>query len=407
MESRDVVIVGSGIAGGALATVLAASGMSVLLLERQLEHGDHVRGEILWPWGVRAARALGIEKVFLDAGANLVPFFDIYDEGANEPLRIDIGASVSGIEGSLNIGHPRACSALAEAAVAAGADVRTAVRNVRLTTGKPPEVRWTESDSSGHEVRCQLAVGADGRRSSVRSQAGIGLTVDPPAHLIAGMLVDDVEGMDLGVNVGARERDLLFYSFPQEDGRSRLYFCFPTTQTSRFAGAEGSRRFLDTCRLGCLEGVAAWSTAQVAGPCATFPGEDSRADSALGEGVALIGDAAGYENPLQGQGLSMALQDVCDLSEALLAGAGPAADLTAYAERRAVRKRLADVGTILEVWTNEGCVAQDPAERAARNEFIEGDELLLALARCFRTGFDSLPQDLTQADLADRLALYA
>jgi 2-polyprenyl-6-methoxyphenol hydroxylase-like FAD-dependent oxidoreductase len=380
--------------------------MSVLLLERQLEYRDHVRGEILWPWGVRAARTLGVEQVFLDAGAHVVTFFDIYDESADEPFRIDVGASVDGIEGSLNIGHPPACSALAEAAAAAGADVRTPVRHVRLTTGGSPEVRWTENDGGVREVRCELVVGADGRRSSVRSQAGIGLTVDPPAHLIAGMLVAEVEGMDLGVNVGAREKDLLFYSFPQKDGRSRLYFCFPTTQTSRFAGAEGSSRFLDACRLGCLEGVAAWSTAQPAGPCATFPGEDSRTESAVAEGVALIGDAAGYENPLQGQGLSMALQDVCDLSEALLGGGGPGADLAAYAERRAVRKRLADVGTILEVWINEGCVAQDPAERAARNEFVEGDEVLLALARCFRTGFDSLPQDLTEDDLADRLARY-
>ena len=73
------------------------------------------------------------------------------------------------------------------------------------------------------------------------------------------------------------------------------------------------------------------------------------------------------------------------LSEALLLE-GPGADLSAYAERRAVRKRLADVGTIIEVWTTEGCVAQDPAERAARNEFIE--------------------RDLTKTDLADRLASY-
>ena len=72
-----------------------------------------------------------------------------------------------------------------------------------------------------------------------------------------------------------------------------------------------------------------------------------------------------------------------------------------------MRKRLADLGTLLEVWTNEGCVAQDPAERAARNEFIEGDEVLSALQLCFMTGFGELPQDLTHTDLADRLAAYS
>jgi hypothetical protein len=70
------------------------------------------------------------------------------------------------------------------------------------------------------------------------------------------------------------------------------------------------------------------------------------------------------------------------------------------------RKRLADLGTILEVWTNEGCVIQAPEERPARTEFIEADEVLSALALCFLTGFDSLPQDLTERDLADRLGAY-
>jgi hypothetical protein len=80
--------------------------------------------------------------------------------------------------------------------------------------------------------------------------------------------------------------------------------------------------------------------------------------------------------------------------------------LSGYAERRLSRGRLADLGTVLEVWANEGCIVQDPDERAARNMFIETDEVLSALQLCFLTGFDSLPQDLTDADLADRLAAY-
>jgi 2-polyprenyl-6-methoxyphenol hydroxylase-like FAD-dependent oxidoreductase len=232
------------------------------------------------------------------------------------------------------------------------------------------------------------------------------LEVDQPAHLVAGMLVESSEEADDKVNLGARESDVLFYSFPQGDGQSRLYLCFPTDQRSRFAGFDGPARFLEACKLACLDGVAQWSTAHPAGPCGTFPGEDSRVSHPLGDGLVLIGDAAGYENPLQGQGLSMALQDVYDVSEALLSAELSQAHLEEYAERRTVRKRLADLGTELEVWTNEGCVAQDPEERAARNEFIESDEMLMALQSCFMTGVDTLPQDLTHADLAARLAAY-
>jgi 2-polyprenyl-6-methoxyphenol hydroxylase-like FAD-dependent oxidoreductase len=230
VQEPDVVIIGSGIAGGALATVLAEGGLRVLILERQLEYRDQVRGEILWPWGVRLARALGVERVLLNAGAHFVPRLDLYDEGASDRLRFEVGEAVSGIEGSLNISHPRACSAFADAASSLGADARKGVRDVRLETGKRKLVRWTEKDGSKCEAHCRLVVGADGRRSSVRSQARIELEVDPPAHLVAGMLVDNVEGMDDEVNVMAREADLIFYSFPQQAGSSRLYLCFPTGQ---------------------------------------------------------------------------------------------------------------------------------------------------------------------------------
>jgi len=50
-KSYDIVIVGGGIAGGALATVLAREGVAVAVLERDLEPIDRVRGEFRDAWG--------------------------------------------------------------------------------------------------------------------------------------------------------------------------------------------------------------------------------------------------------------------------------------------------------------------------------------------------------------------
>jgi choline dehydrogenase-like flavoprotein len=45
LEAPEIVIVGGGIAGSALATVLARAGLSIVVLERELAHIDQVRGE--------------------------------------------------------------------------------------------------------------------------------------------------------------------------------------------------------------------------------------------------------------------------------------------------------------------------------------------------------------------------
>ena len=47
----DVVIAGGGIAGSALAAVLARGNVQVAVLEHDLEPVDRVRGESMAPWG--------------------------------------------------------------------------------------------------------------------------------------------------------------------------------------------------------------------------------------------------------------------------------------------------------------------------------------------------------------------
>jgi flavin-dependent dehydrogenase len=105
----------------------------------------------------------------------------------------------------------------------------------------------------------------------------------------------------------------------------------------------------------------------------------------MAEGVVLIGDAAGYENPLEGQGLSMALQDVHDVSAALLAGSSLTSAFEAYAAARAARQRLANLGVALQVWANDSFNAQDPHERASRYDHIRSDDVLAALELSFMT----------------------
>src|SRR5215469_16479442 len=51
MPDYDVITVGGGLGGAALAKVMAEQGARVLVLEREHQFKDRIRGEFLAPWG--------------------------------------------------------------------------------------------------------------------------------------------------------------------------------------------------------------------------------------------------------------------------------------------------------------------------------------------------------------------
>ena len=59
-QTADVIVVGAGVLGTALAITLARQSRSVLLLERSLRQPDRIVGELLQPGGVDALHALGL-----------------------------------------------------------------------------------------------------------------------------------------------------------------------------------------------------------------------------------------------------------------------------------------------------------------------------------------------------------
>ena len=68
-HDADVVIVGAGILGSALAVALADQGRSVILLEKSLKEPDRIVGELLQPGGVEALEMLGLRDCLEDIDA--------------------------------------------------------------------------------------------------------------------------------------------------------------------------------------------------------------------------------------------------------------------------------------------------------------------------------------------------
>lgn len=56
----EVIIVGSGVLGSALAAVLARDGRKVTVIERDLKEPDRIVGELLQPGGYNALKDLGL-----------------------------------------------------------------------------------------------------------------------------------------------------------------------------------------------------------------------------------------------------------------------------------------------------------------------------------------------------------
>jgi 2-polyprenyl-6-methoxyphenol hydroxylase-like FAD-dependent oxidoreductase len=344
METRvDVVVVGAGVAGGALATALSRHGISVLLLEKSRVHQDRVRGEFLVPWGIDEARKLGVSDILMAAGGHYTRHSVPYGEGITpEAARtriLDISKMVPDAPGAMNLGHPRLCQALDDAAQAAGAALLRGVEDIKVTPGLPPTVRFS-IDGRNHEITPRLVVGADGRGSSVARQIGLRAVTNPDHHLLAGLLVEGVEAWPQDEFSIGTDGDVMFFVFPQGGGRLRLYLGYGLDQSRRFSGAGNVQRFLDAFRLPSLPHSELLSAAHAIGPCHGYPNADAWIDMPAVPGVVLIGDAAGHNDPTIGQGLSISFRDARLVLEALLDNAQWTNDaFIPYVEERRERMR--------------------------------------------------------------------
>jgi 2-octaprenyl-6-methoxyphenol hydroxylase len=204
--------------------------------------------------------------------------------------------------------HIRA--ALARAVGEAGIEVLAPakVASVEVT---PAAARVTLE--GGRVLTAPLVVGADGRGSRVRSEAGIGVTGWDyrQAGLVATMALErDHEGV-------AYEHFLPsgpFAILPLTDRRASLVW---TESAARGAAlkqvppeafeAHLRRRFGDF--LGKIE---------VVGPRFVYPLSLQLADKLTARRTALIGDAAHAIHPIAGQGLNMGLKDAAALAQVLI-----------------------------------------------------------------------------------------
>jgi flavin-dependent dehydrogenase len=303
----DVVIAGAGPAGSMAAIVLARAGLRVRVFDRSRFPRPKLCGDTLNPGGCRTlaahvpldtlrARARAIDGMLLTG-----------PRGAR--VRGRYGCGVTGYA----VDRRTLDEWLLDHAVASGADVEQerAVEETVTSDGRVTGVRVrTSSGSRSHPAR--LVIAADGRHS--RLAFGLGLARHParPRRWAIGAYFEGVEQTADCGEMHVRDHHYIGLA-PLRDGVANVVLVVPH-EAARFGGSEVPQSWRDH-RARLVSTIAADSelgprlararlieSPTVLGPMAVDvprPGTP---------GLLLAGDAAGFIDPMTGDGLTFALR---------------------------------------------------------------------------------------------------
>jgi len=367
-QSFDVIVVGGGIGGSTLGGVLARSGLGVLVVEKEPRFRDRIRGETTYPWGVAEALRAGLGELLKQAGTIELSGFQRYKDRL--PSSTTVWATDS-IDGLLEIGfsHPRLQE---EAFTWAGSQGATVIRPAKAIhaahIGRPSVTVVQDGRSSEYSAR--LVVGADGRQSLARNWLGAEALADPEINRFGGPLLSGVSSDDRGTDNLGKSGDVLVNWFATSIDMTRIYLRAPAERL-RALGVERFEALVAVAAGAMPEG--ALDEARLEGPIGFFGNNDIWASRLAGDGIVLIGDAAGSADPSYGLGTCLLFRDVRELSELLLADRDWRSAIGEFAVRRG---RYYEVVHERDRWTTELIFGQGEAADRARegNERAEQDD---------------------------------
>lgn len=177
----DVVIVGAGVLGSAMAAVLARDGRSVTVVERDLKEPDRIVGELLQPGGYKALRELGLEGSVEGLDAHLVHGYVIHDIDSGAEVEIPYPEQEKNIHCGRAFHHGRFIMGLRRAAMAEPnvTFIEGTVTSLQEEDGCVTGVQYKDKETGDiKEVHAALTVVADGcfskfRKSLVSGKARI------------------------------------------------------------------------------------------------------------------------------------------------------------------------------------------------------------------------------------------
>jgi len=314
-KTFDLITIGGGLAGSTLAAAMAERGFSVLVLERDTQFKDRIRGEGISPWGVDEARRLGIYDLLRSSCGHELTQAAATIGPLSMPLR-DLTTTTPQRAPLLTFFHPKMQETLLDWAVGKGAEVRRGVTVTAVKGGVDPTVTMV-GQGQDEQLHARLIVGADGRRSMVRHWGGFTVNQDPERNIICGVMMENMQvAADTLQWLIQPDSGKIVVLFPQRDC-VRAYLEYPASAPYRLQHERQIAHFVEESAT--VAPPEFYHGARVIGPLASFSGADSWVDHPYRDNVVLVGDAAAASDPTYGQGLSLTLRDVRVLRDQLLA----------------------------------------------------------------------------------------
>ncbi len=334
-------MVGAGPSGSVLAGLLAERGRAVLLLERWHHPRPKPCGEFINPGAVAALRRTGFGP---DVEALHPPRIEGWriHSWSGVTIRADFADQAGSDIYGWGLSRARLDAALAYGARARGAALHEG-RTVTSVSVNPHMVRVMSGHGADERVdTARFVVGADGLRSRTArlltdaTSPGRRRRVSLSAH-VRGTGPDPTRGW---LRIGG-SRTVGIAAIEAERGLWNVTVVTDPRTCGEDIKADPRAFLLETMR----EASPPWEAppSWVEGPWASGPFE-LRQRRVAGSRWALVGDAAGYFDPLTGQGVHQAVRSAelaANHIEVALAGGGPGGDLSAYA--RQLRRELTPV----------------------------------------------------------------
>ncbi|MEV0004188.1 FAD-dependent monooxygenase [Micromonospora sp. NPDC050980] len=305
----DVLVVGAGPTGLAVAVTLAGHGTTATVVDRLAEPPVTSRAAVVHAGTLDVLDRIGVAEPLAGRGLHSARF-SVRDRD-RLLLTVPFDRLPSRHRYALLISQAETEAVLADRLTALGGRV---LRPYELTGLDVDGAGATARFAGGETVRARWVVGADGMHSRVRELAGIGFggPADPgESFLLADVRVDSALPRDQ-VNLFLSPRGPLVWA-PLPDGTVRLVAT--VADAPREPQARHFQALLDergpVRRPDRVTGLA-WAS--------RFRIHHRIASSYRSGPVLLAGDAAHVHSPAGGQGMNLGLRDAVALGDALAAG---------------------------------------------------------------------------------------